>query len=98
MIFEDEDLDANRMVCGLLTWARVISVLLLAGELRQEADCLKQKEGAEFIVNLDDNSFVRREDIAHALAKGWRTLGESASLKGQRVQGVKGMPISSTWK
>lgn len=76
----------------LLNLGQVISILLLVVENLQGAECLSGKEEAEVVVDLDDNAFVRREDIAHAVAKGWRQLGEGANLKGQRVQGVKGMP------
>lgn len=75
-------------------WRRIciqlvaLTVLLACGELCEGT----QGKQEEVIVNLNDQTILQKEIAAAALAKGWRGLGETASLEGQRVQGVKGMP------
>lgn len=68
-----------------------IAIMIVLGEIFQGTNSYGYKKNPWVVINLDDQTVVRREDASSALGKAWRSL-EGISLDGQRVQGVHGMP------
>eukprot|EP00884_Botryococcus_braunii_P017381 jgi/Botrbrau1/4326/Bobra.0232s0017.2 len=70
------------------TATSAIATLLILHAIFDGQTCRGYKKDPAVIVNLDDQSYLRRENVTLALVKSWRSL-EGISLDGQRVQGVQ---------